>query len=284
MYRACVAILLMGLLMVGCNAPTALPATPSTTPEVIATEVSRLMTAAPTLTAPQPGTTEAPPLATLQLTTPAPVEPTATETVEASATATVPPQPTNADDTPDWTDTFTGNSVFYQFDNGNTRVTQSNGSLVLTGLNSNGWMGYSLTYSQKPKNFVMEAVFTTQSCSGSDIYGLIFRAPDDNAGYFFGVTCDGRYSLRGRNFSTGAEANAVELTSSTAIKSGANQTNTLRVTTEGSTIGLFINDTLVHEVVDESFTEAGYIGAFIAANETPGFTVNLEEISIWNRP
>lgn len=284
MNRACIILLILGLLMTGCNAPTALPTTPTNTPDVIATEVSRLMTAAPTLTLPLASATPAPALATLELTTPAPLEPTGTPTVEASATATDQPQPTNADDTPDWTDSFEGNSLFYQFENGNTRAVQSGGSLVLTALNSNGWMGYSLTYSQKPKNFVMEATFTTQACSGSDIYGLIFRAPDDNAGYFFGVTCDGRYSLRGRNFATGADANAVELTSSTAIKSGANQTNILRVTTEGSTIGLFINDTLVHEVVDETFTEAGFIGAFIAANETPGFTVNLEEISLWNRP
>lgn len=284
MNRACLILLILGLLMAGCNAPTAPAATPTATADVIATEVSRLMTAAPTLTPPLATATEAPALATLELTTPAPVDPTATATVEASATATVPPQPTNAGDTPDWTDTFEGNSVFYQFENGNTRVTQTGGSLVLTGLTDNGWMGYSLTYSQKPKNFVMEATFTTQACSGSDIYGLIFRAPDDNAGYFFGVTCDGRFNLRGRNFATGAEANAVELIANPAIKSGPNQTNRLRVTTEGSTIGLFINDTLVQEVVDESFTEAGYIGAFVSANETPNFTVNMEEISLWNRP
>ncbi len=278
MYRARLTILLLALVLAGCNVPTQPAATPTATADIIATEVSRLMTAAPTLTAPLPSPTQAPALATLELTTPTL---TVTETAAETPTATTTVQPTDAGDPPDWTDTFTSDSVFYQFDNGNTRVAQTGGSLVLTGINANGWMGYSLTYSQKPQNFRLEAVFTTQACSGSDIYGLIFRAPDDNSGYFFGITCDGRYRLRGSNFATGAQADAVELTSNAAIKSGSNQTNRIGVTAEGSTMRLYANGTLLHEVVDESYTEAGYIGAFIAANETPGFTVNLEEISLW---
>ena len=66
-----------------------------------------------------------------------------------------------------------------------------------------GWMGWSLTFSQKPQNFYLDAVFTPQTCSGADVYGLVFRAPDTESGYFFGVTCDGRYNLRSRDFGDG---------------------------------------------------------------------------------
>jgi hypothetical protein len=122
-----------------------------------------------------------------------------------------------------------------------------------------------------------------QDCSGSDIYGLVFRAESVSSGYFFGVTCDGRYSLSARDFEDGTNIPLIQLTSNQAVQSGATSTNRLSVRAEGERIALYANGTLLGEVTDPSFEE-GYFGAFVAANQTAGFTVHMDEISLWNLP
>jgi hypothetical protein len=158
------------------------------------------------------------------------------------------------------------------------------GALVLTGLTANGWHGWSLTYSQKPHNFRLEAVFQTGTCTGADLYGLVFRAPDGSSGYFYGVTCDGRINLHARNFEDGTDTEIVALTGASQVTAGSNQTNRLGVNISDGKIQLFANGAMVQEVNDETFKDAGYFGAFVAANETAGFTVGMDEISLWKLP
>jgi hypothetical protein len=278
MVRTILSILLV-LILAACNLPTS-PSAATETPDAIATQVSQLLTRVPTATnTAQPADTSTPaPSPTVTETLSPTPEPTATLTATATTSA-----PANPDDPPDWTDTLDGGKAFYKYENDNTRVTQEGGHLALTGINADGWLGWSLTFSRKPANFRLEAVFTTQACSGTDIYGLMFRAPNANAGYFFGVTCDGRYSLHARNFEDDTDTTLVNLTTGAGILPGSNQTNRLRVRADGNKISLYANGNLLQEVTDSSFTE-GNFGAFVAANETAGFTVWMEEISLWNTP
>jgi hypothetical protein len=269
--------ILTTILLVACNMPTTPLATE--TPDAIATQVSPLLTKVPTATstAPQaqPSATSAP-----ETTATATPTPTLTNTVAVDTPTAV---PTEADDPPDWKDTLDGGKSFYKYENDNTRVTQEGGHLALTGINANGWLGWSLTFSRKPANFRLEAVFTPQSCSGSDLYGIIFRAPNANAGYFFGMTCDGRYNLHARDFENDTDTVLVNTTNAPGILTGSNQTNRLAIRADGEKISLYANDTLLQEVNDSSFS-SGSFGAFVAANETTGFTAWLEEISLWNIP
>jgi hypothetical protein len=271
-------ILALSILLVSCNMPTTPLATP--TPDAVATQVSILLTRPPE-TPTQPPLPAATTIPTATATTELPTL-TATS-VSLTETATSTSTPTVVNDPPDWTDSLEGGKAFYRYENDNTRVTQENGHLSLTGINADGWLGWSLTFSRSPGDFRIEAVFIPQACSGSDLYGLVFRAPNANSGYFYGITCDGHYSLHARNFEDDSDTVLISSTSAPAILSGANQTNHLAVRAEGDKISLYANDTLLQEITDSTFS-AGYFGAFIAANETTGFTVWMDEISLWNIP
>ena len=142
----------------------------------------------------------------------------------------------------------------------------------------------SLTFSHPAQNFYIEAVFNTQTCSGADTYGLVFRAPNTDSGYFFSVTCDGKYGLHASDFTKNNDSPTVNLTSSSAIHPGSNQTNRLGVMANGDMISLYANGILMHEITDSSFTDKGNFGVLIAANATAGFTVKMEEISLWKLP
>lgn len=270
-------IVFLAIVLSSCNMPTT-PLVGTSTPDLVATQVSSLLTQMPTATLPAQEPSATPQPTDTQVPTQAISTPTETA---------VPPTPTTPPaseiDPPDWKDNLDGDKSFYKYENDNTRVSQENGRLVLTGITPNGWLGWSLTFSRKPSDFRLEAVFIPQTCSGADIYGLVFRAPNTNAGYFFGVTCDGRYNLHLRDFENDTDTVLVNLTNGTGIQPGANAVNRLAVKAVGEQISLYVNDTFLQEVSDSTYA-SGNFGAFVAANETPNFTVWMDEISLWDLP
>lgn len=276
MARKITVTIFFAALLAACNMPSSEPvATP--TEDAVATQVSQLLTSMPTMTAPLPTDTNSPeasPTNTAEPPTPTPEPPTPVPSLTA-------PAPISGE--PDWRETLDGGKAFYQFENENSRVTMQDGRLILTGFTANGWHGWSLTFSRQPRNFNLEAIMIPQACSGSDLYGLVFRAPNANSGYFFGVTCDGRYNLHRRDFDDGTNTVLIQLTASTAIQSGSNATNRLGVKANGDRIGLYANGNLLQEIADSSYRE-GYFGPFVAAYDTAGFTVWMDEISLWNLP
>ena len=284
MRRAIFLILITILILPSCNAPQVDQSTATPTVDAVATQVAVLQTNIPAETAAATTPTVAAATATIPPSA-TPEQDTATPTSEpATATATVSGELRDTLGTPSWTDSLDSAKAFYLYENDNTRVTHENGTLILTGTAANGWHGWSLTFSRQPQNFYIEAVISTQSCSGSDLYGLVFRAPNTESGYFFGVTCDGRYDLRTMNFADGSETNLLNLSASDKITAGANQTNRLGVMAKGDKIGLYANGSLLTEVTDTTYPDQGYFGAFIAANDTAGFSVKLDEIRLWNLP
>lgn len=295
MTRLLARIFLAGLagLVVGCNLPSRQIDAPTPTIDPVATQVSQLLTAMPTPTLEQ----EPPAVITA---TPEPLftAAPATETVEpnpgdqpsptsaATATATTNPGDPKANlGAPFWSDNLdTSQSFSYLYENEGTRVSHEPGALILTGRLANGWMGWTLTFKQKPADFYMEAVFITAACSEADMYGLVFRAPDTDSGYFYGVTCDGRYNLHAQDFTDGSDNALINLTANSAILSGSNATNRIGVMAKGDRISLYANGTLLQEVIDDTYTGEGSFGPFVAANNTVDFTARLDEISLWNLP
>ncbi len=293
MLQKSLSILLL-LLLTACNLPSG-PAAATPTADEVATQVSMLLTAAPTYTQPAPTQPPAPTAtpapastATTQPPTTAPTEPAPTQAPPASqptATPTVSTtDPKSALGSPTWRNTLDSGKAFYQYENENTRVVLENGALALTGLAANGWTGWSLTYSQPARNFYLEAVFIPQSCLAADMYGLVFRAPNADSGYFFGVTCDGRFNLHARDFQAGTDSALIQLTSNSAILAGSNQTNRLGVMANGNKIALYANGILLQEITDSAYDAQGSFGALVAANDTAGFTVKMDEISLWKLP
>ncbi|HEX9017684.1 MAG TPA: hypothetical protein VF806_00765 [Anaerolineaceae bacterium] len=286
-------ILILLFVFAGCNLPTRL-ASPTPNSDAIGTQVSFLLTAQPGTPSPEASATAASAAAGAAATaTTAPsatsLPPTATTAAtptRSGPTATTPPgDPRNSLGQPTWHDTLQTGKSFYLYENGNTKVSQEPGSLVLTGVSANGWVGWSLSFSHPATNFYLEGQFEPQACAGSDLYGLIFRAAATDAGYFFGVTCDGKYNLHARDLANNVDTTLVDTSASSAITSGANQVNRLGVKANGDSLQLYANGVLLKEITDSTFKDSpGYFGAFIAANQTAGFTTKMHEISLWKLP
>lgn len=143
-----------------------------------------------------------------------------------------------------------------------------------------GWLSWRLGGAQLQNGYV-EATFKTGNCSGNDIYGIVLRAPDyeSGRGYYLQLTCDGQYNLSVWKDS-GLDA-LQEWTTSSAILAGSNQTNRLGAWITGNQWKLYVNGVLIKEISDGSLINMGHIGFFIVANQTPDFTIYVDEIATW---
>ena len=143
----------------------------------------------------------------------------------------------------------------------------------------NWWLNY-----QQIKDFYLQAKFKTQLCNSDDQYGLVFRAPNYNSGlgYYFTITCDGHFNLM-RWDGSGA-ANLFTWEKADAIQAGSNQTNEFGIWVRQNVIRLYANGVLLKEISDYSLTNKGHFGLFIDSRQTPGFSIELDEIAYWENP
>ncbi len=288
-------LLIFVISLTSCNLP--LSSTP--TADVIATEVANILTSTSQLELSSTAEVSTPDVIVTQVTTFPTIEPTLpTVTVvtlrpteiEATRTSTVTIAPTSAPvpgGEPTWRETFESGTSFginsEGYDDGNTRIFIQDDTLNLVSINVNSWRGWRLA-SHKPQNYYLQAEFEVENCAGSDQYGLITQAPDYDSGYgyYFGLTCDGRYSIQ--KWNENGLANLEGWNQSIAINSGANQPNKIGVLKSANIYQYFINETKVAEVQDDYFGDPGYFGPFIAGLSTPNFSVKLQEIAYWKSP
>ena len=114
-----------------------------------------------------------------------------------------------------------------------------------------------------------------------DRYGLLARAVSANDAYLYGITCDGKYSLRiwdGYQFTK-----LIDWTPSEHILTGENQTNRLGFMAQDQKLSLYINGILAHEIEDNTFRE-GAFGLYISSANTQNFTVNVSKVAYWDLP
>ena len=271
-------IILISLVLSGCN----MSAQPSATPDQVGTEVSKLLTEVPSVS--QTAAVTSPVIATTAATLTPTIENTTTPTVTPTATQ-APDDPAVSLGSPAWQDTFESGKSWGLGSSGYsddyTKITVENGSMVLTSYSTQGWLSWRLN-SQKPQNFYLEGTFSTESCTGSDQYGLIYRAPDYSSGYgyYLGATCDGRISIR-RWDSSGTTA-VFDWKTEDSYHGGTNHTNRLGILVDDSTMTIYLNGAKAEEISDSGISAAGHLGVFIAGQEASGFTVKLDEIAYWN--
>ncbi len=296
-------ILLLAVVLAGCNLPASKAPTPS---EVeMSTKVAEILTAVPTATAQIVIQSPTAPLPTVRPTdvlapvatatsqtvveATATASATATQAVTAAPTNTVTPLPNDpaarlgsaswVDDMDDGDNWPVGPDKF-------TAVEFKDGAMRLNGLSTTD--GWRLTW-PKLEDFYIEMTFQVPDCKASDRYGMIVRVPESNTpdrGYLFGFTCDGQYSLRRWNANIGSKgemANLVRWTSSPAVKAGANQTNKMGILAVGDRLVLYANGQLLGEVKDSIFSE-GYFGVFVGARETEDFTIRVDQVRYWENP
>ena len=291
--RLMILVTLVSLGAGACNLAQA-PAAPSA--DELATRVSGTLTAIPpaiplptaieTAVPSEPAaTTEAPPTPTDTPAASATPLPTLTPTASQTplATRTLPADdPRSTLGNPTWSDDFVSGANWPLGEDSFTRAQVEEGELVLTGLTTTD--GWRLTW-PVVKDFYLEITVETGSCSGADHYGLIARVPDlhaANRGYLFGVTCDGRYSLRA--WDGEAMTNLVRATASASIQAGSAQTNRVGLLASGDQLILYLNGVRLTELEDSRFTEEGSFGMFIGARQTANFSIRVGEIAYWENP
>lgn len=221
-------------------------------------------------------------------------EPTEEPEVEETPEATVEPvveATVESDDPavylgkPDWVDEM-DKPQFWPVDTDVfTSAVFENGAYKFVGLTEvPGWRIASTV--ELGKAYIEATVKMGAACSDTDNYGIIFRVPKNsgyNRGYFYGVTCDGRYNLRMWDGLSGESGKSVTLkyfTASEFINKGKNQVNRLGVMTVGDRILLFVNGEKVDEIVDETY-DLGFFGLFVNQDKTKDLTVYVDQVRYW---
>jgi len=183
----------------------------------------------------------------------------------------------------DWVAKFgeeTG-QTWYQFADQQASVVMEQDKLVLTAFKDNSYEVWSMSYPIL-SDFYLEITGTSGSeCAGKDRYGVIVRAPTNNEGYLFGISCDGNYRVR--KWDGNEYTELVQWAPDEHIIPGPNQTHRIGFMAEGDHLSFYVNGFLLGEVIDDSYHE-GTFGIFIAAEETPGFTVDVTEVLYWELP
>lgn len=182
---------------------------------------------------------------------------------------------------PDWRDAF-NNGANWTLDNGSVlRTDVQDGYFLLTmkPINNGTWWVISWP---EIKDFYLEATAITPSeCVDEDRYGLFFRSPDENRGFFLSFSCNGQFRLAKSTGSTTDTDILIDWTESSAIFAGPNQTNRIGVRAVGNTIKLYANGILLAEYTDGDYKDANRFGFNIGADKTENFTVKFDEIAYW---
>ena len=296
---------LTALVLAGCSlsAPPT-PATQDPAPAYTAaaqTIIAQLTQAALTATdaAPSVDQTDTPaggnpletPAQTAEITTPTATAPAPT----ATATAASPTPPLSATPSlpstdpllylgePDFYEPFNSDANWSLYQDEHVSFEVDNGQLAMTAFNPDYWDGWTLSW-PGISDFYLEMIASPQTCSGMDRYGMVIRAQNSDEGYLgylYGVTCDGRYSLRrwnGSNYVT-----IVDWTESESIHKGADQGNRIGLMAAGKKLSLYANGVLLKEISDDTHL-SGKFGVYVGSVRTPDFTVLVDEMAYWELP
>ena len=277
------------------TSPTAeivFPPTPTVgLPTIAPTEQATTAVETPVVVTTEPPSVPATPTATPQVTESTPLPPEPTATLAPSATATVPAtdpalklgNPTGSDPLDSYAKWAwpTGSDAFLN-------VEFKDGFMKMTNLSKDA-AGWRLPLISQQTNTYIELTANSGTCTGKDSYGIIFRIPvfkEPDQGYLFQVTCDGYYRLwkwDGKVLPNGAALSLLNWKQSSAIISGANQTNRLGVMIVDKKFKLYMNGVLLGEASDSSYA-AGFFGVFVRSGSSTNYTVNFDAMKYWENP
>ena len=168
-------------------------------------------------------------------------------------------------------------------DNSTIRLQFKDGKLYVTGKQrefSTWWFSY-----HNLKDFFVEMTFDTETCSGSDTYGIILRGPAHLAGVSYGYvvafTCDGHYWVfRLDGIDPWQAKELVDETKSDIINTGSDKLNVIGVRANGETLTIYGNGYQLAQVKDNKYSQ-GRLGVFVRAVNTSNYTFRLTRLAYW---
>ncbi len=228
-----------------------------------------------TLTPEEPTPTPEEPTPTPEEPTPTPEEPTPTPTPDLAEV-----DPAEVLGPPDWVDDMATAANWVELPNEFTEIEFQDGQLQLTALGLLGWRLAHPTLG----DFYLEYTIQSPNCTGSDNFGMVFRSPvtaEAEQVYLYGITCDGRYSLR--RWDEDEMNIIIPLTASDAIEPGASTENTIGLMAIGPQLSLYINGELVDEAFDDTWL-FGHFGVFVDSEEVFNVEMWVDQVRYWEDP
>lgn len=150
-----------------------------------------------------------------------------------------------------------------------------NGSYEMVVNPINSWR--SVSVGKDYRDIILEVEATEKAGQTDNVYGVIVRRVDWNNYYNFLISGDGYYKvakLQNNSWS------AAGWNKSSAIKTGK-ATNMIRVVCNGDTFSFYVNDMLLQNYTDSSFS-SGQIGLTAGTNYALGsVTIDFDDIKIW---
>jgi hypothetical protein len=135
------------------------------------------------------------------------------------------------------------------------------------------------------KDAYLEMSIDSQSCLGSDTYGMIIRGPEHDAGQSYGYvvafSCDGYFWVfRLDDADPWTAHDLISWTKSDAIKTGSQVENLVAVRAEGETLTIFANGRQIAQVTDDEYSQ-GRFGVFVRSSEDGDYTYRVKKIAYW---
>ncbi len=193
--------------------------------------------------------------------------------------ATAPNNPALLLGEPDGMDTFDNANHWSLFDAQCFKSEIKNGIFEMTSKGIEGQACWEVSWPKIQDFYTEVTVEMPASCNPKDRFGLFFRAPDNNRGYLYGISCDGEYSMTKWD---GYETTVVvEANSDQVIAVGSGKSNRIGVLASADNYYLYVNGQYVAQGKDSSFIGDGKIGFFVRAAANQGFTVRFDELAIW---
>jgi uncharacterized protein YraI len=235
----------------------------------------------------QPTATEEP-LQTEELPEPtATVEQVPTTTSEPATPTSIPttiPTPITSDPAallgpPDLNDDFSNASNFQDTTTPCFESEIRDGKLFMNAVGEQGSFCWQIAGFSPIANSYMEVVGENLACEGSNRFGLFLRAPENDRGYMYGITCDGRYAMSYWDGTSTTEL--VAPTPNQAIQAGQSAINRIGILATGPIFDFYVNGIYLDRVVDDTFIEPGKMGFFVQNSSEQGFFVTYDDLKIW---
>lgn len=126
-------------------------------------------------------------------------------------------------------------------------------------------------------NFVIDVDTTQETAPVDSSWGLICRYQDAENFYLFEISNDGYYAISA--LVDNAWTSLVDWTQSSAINCGQKATNHLTVTCQGNRLSLAINEQLVADIEDNTFT-SGDLGFALTTYDQGGARILFDNVVV----
>jgi hypothetical protein len=195
----------------------------------------------------------------------------------------IPGDPTETLGEPTWKDSFDNADNWSLFDTSCFTSEIADGQYQMLGKQAASC--WELTWPQTQNFYLETLVEFTDTCPQDGRAGLFYRSPENNRGYLFGISCDGRYTASNWDGERETGARLVSYTAYEGIETGPGAVNRIGVTVVGDMHVYYINGEKVTSVKDDTFTSAGRFGYYvrggIVGNDPQPLLVLFDDLTYW---